>query len=263
MGFGLQQVGVQLQAVVEAVAGAQRRGQVAIAIGITFVAAGVRRLDVDAVGVRATDAQAVPATTVTTGNAGAARVGVMGAVAGREERLDALPLALAGEDLDHPADGLRSVQAGARTADHLDALDQLQRQILQGRAAARDRSDLDAVDHHQHVIGFGAAHEQRGGLAGPAVVGQRYARHLLEQLGQRTRLAAFDPLAVDHGHRGQALLSRLRGAGGGHHLLLEIQRGCGQLANGKGKTAEQHIGRWLETGLASQGTGLRRAHPHD
>ncbi len=181
--FGLQQVGVQLQAIVEAVAGGKRGRQVAIAIGIVFITAGACRLHVDAIGVRTADAQAVPATAVAAGNAGAARVGVMSAVAGGEERLDALPLALAGEYLDHSADGFRAVQAGTGAAYHLDTFDQLQRQILQGRPAGGHRADLDTVDHHQHVVGLGAAHEQRGGLARPAVVGQRNARHLLEQFG--------------------------------------------------------------------------------
>ena len=84
----------------------------------------------------------------------------MSAIAGGEERLDALPLALAGEDLDHPADGFRAVQTGTRTAHHLDALDQLQRQILQCGTAGRYRADLDAIDHYQHVIGLGATHIQ-------------------------------------------------------------------------------------------------------
>ena len=38
-----------------------------------------------------------------------------------------------------------------------------------GRADRR-RADAHAVDQHQHLLGVGAAHEQRGELAGAAVV---------------------------------------------------------------------------------------------
>ncbi len=148
----------------------------------------------------------------------------MGAVAGREERFDALPLPFAGEYLDHPADGFRAIQAGAWPAHHLDALDQFQRQILQGRATGGHRADLDAVDHHQHMVGLSAAHIQRGGLARPAIVRQRNAGHLLQKLGQRARLTTLDSLAVDHRHCRQALPSGLRGARSGYHLLFKVER---------------------------------------
>ncbi len=118
----------------------------------------------------------------------------------------------------------RAVQAGTRPADHLDALDQLHRQILERGEAGAGRADLDAVDQHQHMVGLGAAQEQRGVLAETAVVRQRHAGYLAQQLRHAARLAALDILAVDDAHRRQALGSGLGGTGGGHHLVGKADR---------------------------------------
>ncbi|MCY1527610.1 hypothetical protein D9M68_626800 [compost metagenome] len=223
MRFGLQQIGLQLQAVVEAITGVQRAGQVTVAVGIVFIATAANRLDVDPVGIRTAEAEAVPTPVVASGNPGTAGVAVVGTVAGGEKRLGPRTAALAGENLDHPTDGLRAVQAGTWSAHHLDTFDQLQRQILQRRATGAYRTDLDAIDHHQHVVGLGATHEQRSGLARPAIIGKRHARHFFQQLGNRSGLALLDLRTVEYRHRCQALLRGLHCTGGGYHLLLQIE----------------------------------------
>ncbi len=83
------------------------------------------------------------------------------------------------------------------------------------------------------MVGVAAAHIQRRGFARPAAVAQGNAGHLPEQLRQRLRLAALDLSAVDHGHRGEALLGGLRGARGGHQLVIQGQRLVGGKSRGK------------------------------
>ena len=70
------------------------------------------------------------------------------------------PAAAAREKLEHAADGLGTIEAGAWPAHELDPLDLLQRQVLQGSGAGGGRPDLDAVDQHQQVVGVRAAHEE-------------------------------------------------------------------------------------------------------
>ena len=128
----------------------------------------------------------------------------------------------AGEDLDHAADRVGAVQARTRAAHDLDAVDHVDRQVLERRQAGGRRADADAVDQHQHVVGFGAAHEQRGQLARRRPGWRRDAGAAAQQVGQRARLAAFDLLAVDHLHRRQRVIDGDGGAVGGDDDLVEV-----------------------------------------
>ncbi len=89
MGFGLQQVAIQLQAVIEAVTAAQRAGQIAIAIGIVLVTAGLRGFDIDAICIQTAQSQAVPTLACATGDSGAAAVVIVATVTSGEKRLGA------------------------------------------------------------------------------------------------------------------------------------------------------------------------------
>src|SRR3546814_4630995 len=75
--------------------------------------------------------------------------------AGRERTVVA-----AGEDLDHAADRFRTIEARARAAHDLDAVDLVDRQVLERRQPGADRAHAPAIDQHQHLVGFGAAHEE-------------------------------------------------------------------------------------------------------
>ncbi len=236
--LGPDQGAVEFQAIVEAIAAAQVAGQVAVAVSVWLIARSTGALGVDPRRIEAAHPEAVPAVAGAAADPGAALQGLMGAVTGGEERLGALAVAAPGEDLDHPADGLRAVQAGTRPADHLDALDQLHRQVLERGEASAGRADLDAVDQHQHMVGLGAAQEQRGVLAETAVVRQRHAGYLAQQLRHAARLAALDILAVDDAHRRQALGSGLGGTGGGHHLVGKADR----FGQAQGRRAAQRHG---------------------
>src|SRR3546814_5434240 len=85
--------------------------------------------------------------------------------AGRERTVVA-----AGEDLDHAADRFRTIEARARAAHDLDAVDLVDRQVLERRQPGADRAHAHAIDQHQHLVGFGAAHDDVAPLAVAALV---------------------------------------------------------------------------------------------
>src|SRR5690606_40137840 len=73
------------------------------------------------------------------------------------------------DDVDHAADRVRAEQGGARSLDDLDALDELGRDVLDGRATDGAGVDAHAVDQHERVIALGAAHEHGRRLARTAL----------------------------------------------------------------------------------------------
>src|SRR5690606_30444722 len=150
---------------------------------------------IDAVGGLARAVRADPAAVAAIAEAGA---GLARAVAaGAEPDLARQPrfAAAAGEHLDHAADGFRAVQARARPAYDLDALDLRHRQILERRHAGGRRVDLDPVHQQQHVVGFGAAQEQAAQLAAAAGIAHVEAGAAAQQFDQVARLAALDLVA--------------------------------------------------------------------
>ena len=82
------------------------------------------------------------------------------------------------------ADRVRAVQCRARALDDLDALDELRRDVLDGRGADRAGIDAQPVHQHQHVVRFRAAQEQRGLLAGPAEPRDLDARHEAQRIAE-------------------------------------------------------------------------------
>jgi hypothetical protein len=138
---------------------------------------------------------------------------------------------LAGEDLDDAADRVRAVERRARPAHHLDAVDLLERNDLEGRAAERGGADPNAVDQQQRVIGVGAADEHRALLAEPAGTVDFDAGEIGEQILHREHLARFDVGTRQHRDREERLILGLRHTRGGNDDLLQlIGRGgrCGR-----------------------------------
>src|SRR3546814_11527865 len=74
--------------------------------------------------------------------------------AGRERAVVA-----AGEDLDHAADRFRTIEARARAAHDLDAVDLVDRQVLERRQPGAARAHAPALDQHPPLVRFAAAHE--------------------------------------------------------------------------------------------------------
>src|SRR5688500_2977120 len=99
---------------------------------------------------------AEPAALAAAAEAGAGLAQPVAAGADAEMRRIAGPVA-PGEDLDHAADRLGAVQAGTRATHDLDALDLVDRQVLESDQAGGGRTGAYAVDQHQHMVGFAAA----------------------------------------------------------------------------------------------------------
>ena len=88
------------------------------------------------------------------------------AAAGFDLRLRRWLSAAACNHSDHAADRVGAVERALRSAQHLDALDILQRHLRQIEAAA-ERIGANPVDQDQRVVGFAAAREERRHRAGP------------------------------------------------------------------------------------------------
>ena len=120
------------------------------------------------------------------------------AAAGFELRLRRWLAAAASHDLDHAADRIRSIERALRAAQHLDAINILQRHLREIEAAA-ERIGANAVDENQRVVGFTTAREERRHRSGTAVLLQREARHRTKRGRQRELLLGVDVASVDHG----------------------------------------------------------------
>src|SRR5690606_8838978 len=99
---------------------------------------------------------------------------------------------VAGEDVDHAGNRVRTPDRGARTAHDLDALDLVQRQVGEVEHALAGRGHADAVHQHQCVGGVAAAQEDGAGAARAAGAGQLDADLAGQQVAQGRGLAALD-----------------------------------------------------------------------
>src|SRR5690606_38626166 len=262
-----QQARTAAPAIARVEAGAQRDRvvlvAVAVRVGLVHAAAGEHRggdaaAGVDAVAGLVAGIHAEPRPLAADVEARAHFAQAMAAGAGMETGVHAFARA-AGEHLDDAADGPAAVQAGARAAHDLDALDEFERQVLQRRQAGGGGADAHAVHQEQGVVGFGAAQEQRGDLAEPALVGQVDAGAAAQQVLQRARLAALDRVAVDDLHRRERRVGGGGGAGGGDQDVVEVgglRRGGGGQGEGNGQRGRED--RLLQLHVH----GLRRARPH-
>ena len=227
-------------------AAAQRERVLGVAVAVGLVvdeAAGEDRearatAGIDAIGALEAGVEAEPAALAATADADAAFAAAVAAGAGVEAEGRVAAIAT-GEDLDHAADGFRAVQAGARAAHDLDAIDQRDRQVLEGDQAGGGRAHAHAVDQHQHVVGLAAAHEHRGELAVAALVGDVDAGAAAQQVGERSRLGAQDLVAGDDFDRCQRGVCGDGGAGGGDDDLVQLVAGIGIGIGGEGGAGQQ------------------------
>jgi len=79
--------------------------------------------------------------------------------------------------------GVGAVKARLRAADHLDALDILDRKVGEIEAAVREAVDRHAVDEDEQMVGLGAADAQLGLRAAIADLADRDARHRAQHVG--------------------------------------------------------------------------------
>ena len=98
--------------------------------------------------------------------------------------------AATGDHVDDAADRVRTVERRARTLDDFDALDELRRDVLDGRGPDRPGVDAQAVHQHEYVIRLRAAHEKRCLLSRAAESCDFDARHESQRIAEiRSRLA--------------------------------------------------------------------------
>src|SRR5690606_16232993 len=196
----------------------------AVAVAVVVRVAGVGRAGaIKALGFFLRGAETEAGALVAAGKAGAVLPGTIAAAGDAQARLQSEALAAAGEDLHHAAKGVGSVEGGTRAAQHLDALDLVDRQILQAGAAGGGRADPHAVDQNHALRGAGAADVEPVEAAAAAVVGDLHAGRVSEQLEHAGRTQALDVLAGEHGHRAAHVVPGLGLAVGGDDGAGQLQ----------------------------------------
>ena len=126
------------------------------------------------------------------------------------------------EDLHHAADRVGAVEARQRALHHLDALDHVEGQVLDGGGAHRGRAHAQAVDEHERLAGVGAAQEEARRLAR-----RRRCRGTPPSASRCSSSAsgdgarAVDLVARDDRHVAQRVDGALRAAGGGDDHRVE------------------------------------------
>ena len=136
-------------------------------------------------------------------------------------------LASARDDVDHAADRVRAVERRLRTANDLDALDQLGREVGEIDLTERGTLHAHAIDEHLHLIGVGAADRDRGRLAEAPGASDVDTRHTAERLVHRRITPGVDVVTGNHRHRRAELLGRRLEPRRRHHHglgLLDLLR---------------------------------------
>ena len=131
--------------------------------------------------------------------------------------------ALAGEQLDDTANGVRAIHRRGRAAQHLDAFDLRERNLLPHCAAGGLRVDAHTVDIHGCKALLGTAHIHAAGIAHAAVARDFDAGQARQQVGHPGGAAGLDGLPVDDGHIGHQVRQSLLGARGRHHGFGELR----------------------------------------
>ena len=235
LGVDVATVPVELGVLVDLEPEPRREGEVAIGIDVDIAATGreAGRHGRVVGRERAREGQVVVEAALA-----AAHVGAAVAPQPRAELGEGLavhrPLAGLGDQVDDAADRLAAVHRAHRAAHDLDAVEVLGQQMREiGRAIGSRRIvDGDAVDQHQHMVGIGAADEDRRLRARPARLLHRDAGHGLQHLARRPQLAALHLLlGNDRVARGD-LVRVGREAVGGHD---QFRKGADRLGLGEGR----------------------------
>ena len=106
---------------------------------------------------------------------------------------------MAGEDMDHPRNGIGSVQTGCGSAQDFDAFDLVERHTFQRRGARGRRTHSQSVDQHQRVAAVAAADANRGVGSVSALLGDFQPGLGLEQFYERRLARGGDLALADHG----------------------------------------------------------------
>ena len=127
------------------------------------------------------------------------------------------PLPAAGDEVDHPAHGIRPVQPGGRSAHHLDAFELRQIHGAELGLPQRGRAHAHAIHQHHHPAGPHAAQKVARALPRAAIACQLQTRVPLQRILHRMQPAGMQPVTVDQHHIAHAVGQWLCLAGGRHH----------------------------------------------
>ena len=127
------------------------------------------------------------------------------------------PLAVLGDHINHPPNGVRAIKPGARSAQHFYPCDVggVQFAEIKDIGGGGGIGDINSVQQYLGVVGIGAAGEDRGLAALPAGLHDIEARHIAQHIGQRDILMGFDVGGGDQGDRTGDLILRCGDASGG------------------------------------------------
>ncbi len=130
------------------------------------------------------------------------------------------------DDVDHAIDRIGAPDRRPGTADHLDTLDEFERDVVElpEHAGIDRRVKAAPVLQHQQLVRVTSA--EAADRHAPAVVGEAshmHARCHAQRLGQVGGAAAPNVLRADHMHRSSSTRQRLRALGHrGHNHIHEL-----------------------------------------
>ena len=127
----------------------------------------------------------------------------------------------AGDDVDHAADGIGTIDGGPRPTDVLNPFDLIERQIVEIHPAGGDRVDAHTIHQHQGLRRGATAHREGGILPATAVADDLDAGQRAHHLGDCLGLHAVDLVAGDYvdGSQNRGFRLRETGRGDDHGLL--------------------------------------------
>ncbi len=131
--------------------------------------------------------QAEAGALIATGQAKGALPGIVAAAGDAYVGAQFLAFTSAGEDLNHAAHGIGSMNGRTRSAQNLDALDLIDTEKLQRRTTSGSRARSYTVDQHQRLSRARTADIKAIAGAAASVVGNLNTGHLRQQLGHAGR----------------------------------------------------------------------------
>src|SRR5690606_16409731 len=218
----VQYVQAGLQVVVEAMTQAHGKGTVAISVVIGIAGIGSARA-VKAVGLFQAGVEAEAGLGVATGQAEAVLLRVMRAAGQANRGREAFTLTATGEYLHDTTHRIGAVDGGAGAAQHLDALDLIDAQVLQAGTSHGGGAHAHAINQNQALRSTGTANVQAVGRAPATVVGDLDAGHMGQQLLHAGWAQTVNIRAGKHADRSAGFTAGFGGARCRDHYLRQLQ----------------------------------------
>src|SRR6266545_4675135 len=134
------------------------------------------------------------------------------------------PRPLLGDDIDHPADGVRSVEGGLAAADDLDTVDEIRGDVGQVRLAQGRARYADPVHEDQDLVRVGASDAEARGLAVAAQLRDVDAGDIPEGVVDGGVVIGLEVFPRDHAQGDPELLGGRGDRGRRNHDRLDLLR---------------------------------------